>query len=208
MLRIFYFIFLSLLVTACVKPEPENVQAMREISKLEHAYQCDKAKAIARQKLTGGELLFGLGSISYNCEKNEEKGIGYLKQAADQGYVPALKRLVSMGIATERQLADYQVLTDEKRKQAAQRKARKIELNNSLINMGGCGSLSCMARATNGTQQNTTAQRSAQNHPIRKAFYAGSRRNSRGQTMCTYADGSTVNNGYNAVCPMSINTDG
>lgn len=203
-MRIFFIISLSLLVSACVKPEPENIKAMREISKLEDTYQCDKAEAITRQKLTGGEQLFGLASIAYNCEKNEEKGIRYLKQAADQGYVPALKRLVSMGIATELQLANYQVLTDEERKQAAQRKARKTELNNSLISMGGCGSLSCMARATNGTQQATSARRRTQNRATGAAFKSGQSTNSRGQTMCSYANGSTINNGYNSVCPMSI----
>ena len=191
-------------MSACVKPEPENIKAMREISKLEDTYQCDKAEAITRQKLTGGEQLFGLASIAYNCEKNEEKGIRYLKQAADQGYVPALKRLVSMGIATELQLANYQVLTDEERKQAAQRKARKTELNNSLISMGGCGSLSCMARATNGTQQATSAKRRTQNRVTGAVFKSGQSTNSRGQTMCSYANGSTINNGYNSVCPMSI----
>ena len=160
---------------------------------------------IARQKLMGGELLFSLGSISYNCEENEEKGIRYLRQAADQGYVPALKRLVSMGGATELQLANYQILTDEKRKKAAQRKARKDELNNMLINMGGCGSMSCMARATNGTQEVRSARRATQNRPPRGPFNSGKSTNSRGETLCSYANGSVINNGYNAICPTSIN---
>ena len=196
----FFVLCIFLLPTGCMKSEPKEITTMRAISKLENAGKCVDAASLAKKQLLGGAQLFALGSIAYNCEKNPSKGTNYLNKATILNYGPALKQLIAMGLATSAQKTKYKNIQTAKTKAKAD---SRQELQNALIGMGGCGSLSCMAKGAAGvSQSNTNSRGQAANTGM--VFKSGQTKNSKGQTICGYKNGTVINNGYDSMCPMSI----
>jgi hypothetical protein len=193
-----------ILPTACMKTESKEISAMREIAALEKAGKCEEAVAVTSTKLSGGARLFGLGSIAYNCEGNPDKGLKYLNSAADSNYEPALKQLIAMDSATSAQKKQYSTIQQQKRKQAEAKRIRSRELQEALVGMGGCGSLSCMAKGA--TETPTSAVKPLESTTTSGVvFKHGQIKNSQGETLCIYKNRTIINNGYNSICPVTIN---
>ena len=197
MKKIFITVMFALLLTSCGLTEPNEIKSIRKIAKLAEAGLCDEAIVLTNAELFDGPRFYALGAIAKDCSNDPELGLKYMNVSAMMAYEPALFQLIEMGSATSTQKQTYKRLQANKKRKAEVRRARSQELNNALIGMGGCGSMSCMAKGATGNRKPASnISNSASTAFLTKSFIQN------GNTMCQYDNGSIINIGV-GICPLS-----
>lgn len=75
---------------------------MNKASALIAAYsatnQCSKAESLVERAYDGNRELYGLALVANDCRKSRKKTVNYLKVAARNNYMPAIKMLIELGV--------------------------------------------------------------------------------------------------------------
>ena len=94
--------FLLIILTSCVSTSQNNRSYTEEdlkiIQNLSLRGECEEAERVANAKLNGNPLLVIIAAISNDCLKNTERAIEYLKVAARDGFLIAIRLLIDQGI--------------------------------------------------------------------------------------------------------------
>lgn len=134
------------LVTSCavLAPTPQD-----QIVKLSSSGNCTSAESLARQKLQGGDMYLALSVVEFNCRKDLNKGLEYLRISAslgNQGAVETLKENgyqvpnVSKPLVPPVSVSPRPVMEPAPVQQQTSPADRCVILNNNLVQ---CGNRQC-----------------------------------------------------------------